>query len=124
MVVYHLYSDARTAVLHQPSSVVLFHELWSMVIEIKNVDSDKTCRLKLQGKKIQYKYSVCIQLTTNCRFQSALYDSRWRSTSEMLNYIKLQLNYISQFYLFATKFKTITYNEKNEHRILILITAG
>jgi hypothetical protein len=35
-----------------------------------------------------------------------------------------KLNYISQFYLFVTKYKTATYNEKNEHYFLTLITAG
>jgi hypothetical protein len=35
-----------------------------------------------------------------------------------------KLNYISQFYLFVTKYKTTTFNEKNEHYFLTLITAG
>ena len=35
-----------------------------------------------------------------------------------------KLNYVAQFYLFATKYKTTTYNEKNEDYFLTLITAG
>jgi hypothetical protein len=73
MVVYHLYSDVRTAVLHQASSVVLFHELWSMVIEIQNVDSDKTCCLK------EKKYNISMY-TTNQKLQVSVSVTRQSTT--------------------------------------------
>jgi hypothetical protein len=42
---------------------------------------------------------------------------------EMLTGVR-KWNYNSQFYLFVTKYKTATFNEKNEHYFLTLMTTG